>query len=72
MITRSRQNWSVNSIVRVGFLRLRVIAAIPTPANHRPDEYALESEDGTRWYRFTPHHGIVRVDTRADAVEPCF
>lgn len=72
MITTSRQNWSLGSTVRVGFMRLRVIAVIPTPANHRPDEYALESLDGTRWYRFTPHHGINRVDTRAIAVEPTF
>jgi|DEB3_MinimDraft_2_1074329.scaffolds.fasta_scaffold04954_3 hypothetical protein len=72
MITTSRQNWSINSIVRVGFLRLRVIAVIPTPANHEPDQYALESLDGTRWYRFTPHLGIHRVDTRANAIEPTF
>jgi hypothetical protein len=72
MITTSRQNWSLNSIVRVGFLRLRVIAVIPTPANHEPDQYALESLDGTRWYRFTPHLGIHRVDTRANAIEPTF
>lgn len=72
MITRSSQNWTINSVVRVGFLRARVIAVIPTPANFRPDEYALESLDGTRWYRFTPHHGVVRVDSRAVAVEPTF
>jgi hypothetical protein len=72
MITRSRQNWTQGSVVRVGFLRLRVIACIPTPDNYRPDEYALENEAGTRFYRFTPHHGIVRVETRADAIEPTF
>ena len=72
MITTSRQNWSIDSIVRVGFLRLRVIAAIATPGNYRPDEYALESLDGTRWYRFTPHHGINRVESREAAVEPTF
>lgn len=72
MITTSRQNWSINSTVRVGFLRLRVIAVIPTPANFRPDEYALESLDGGKFYRFTPHHGVVRVESRAAAVEPTF
>jgi hypothetical protein len=72
MITRTRQNWSINSTVRVGFLRLRVIGVIPTPANHRPDEYALESLDGRSHYRFTPHCGIVRVDDRAAALEPSF
>ena len=72
MITRSHQNWSIGSVVKVGFLRLRVIAAIATPANYRPDEYALESLDGTKFYRFTPHHGIERVEDRATAIEPNF
>lgn len=72
MITRTRQNWTVGSTVRVGFLRLRVLASIATPGNYRPDEYALESLDGRAFYRFTPHHGIVRVDDRAAALEPAF
>ena len=72
MIHHTRQDWSIGSTVRVGFNRLRVIATIATPQDYRPDQYALESLDGSRWYRFTPHHGLVRVDTRADAVEPNF
>ena len=72
MITRSSQNWAIGSVVRVGFLRLRVIARIPTPDNYRPDEYGLENEAGNRFYRFTPHHGINRVDTREDAVDTSF
>lgn len=72
MITNSRQHWTIGSTVKVGFLRLRVIAAIATPRDYRPDQYALESLDGTKWYRFTPHHGIERVDTRAAAIEPNF
>lgn len=72
MITRTSQNWSLGSTVRVGFLRLRVIAAIRTPGDHRPDQYGLESLDGRAFYRFTPHHGIARVDTRDQATEPNF
>lgn len=72
MIRNTRQNWTVGSTVRVGFLRLRVLASIATPGNYRPDEYALESLDGRAFYRFTPHHGIVRVDDRAAALEPAF
>ena len=72
MITRSAQNWTPGSTVKVGFLRLRVIAAIATPGNYRPDEYALESLDGRAFYRFCPHHGINRVNDRATAVEPSF
>lgn len=70
MITNTRQNWSPGSTVRVGFLRLRVIAVIPTPGNHRPDEYALESLDGRAFYRFTPHHGVARVANRTEATSP--
>jgi hypothetical protein len=72
MITRSTQNWTPGSTVKVGFLRLRVICSIATPGNYRPDEYALESLDGRAFYRFCPHHGINRVNDRATAVEPCF
>lgn len=72
MIINTHQNWSPGSTVKVGFLRLRVICSIATPGNYRPDEYALESLDGRAFYRFTPHHGIVRVDDRAAALEPAF
>jgi hypothetical protein len=61
MILNTHQNWSPGSVVRVGFLRLRVLAIIPTPGDYRPDVYALESLDGRAFYRFTPHHGITRV-----------
>ena len=72
MISHTRQNWSPGSIVRVGFMRLRVLCSLATPGDYRPDVYALESIDGRLFYRFTPHHGITRVDTRQDAVEPSF
>jgi hypothetical protein len=72
MITRTRQNGSPGSVVRVGFLRLRVITSVATPGDYRPDQYGLESLDGRSFYRFTPHYGIVRVDTRAAATEPTF
>jgi hypothetical protein len=72
MISRTVQNWSPGSIVRVGFMRLRVLCCIATPGDYRPDAYALESIDRRSFYRFTPHHGITRVDTRQDAVEPSF
>lgn len=72
MITNTRQSWTPGSTVRVGFLRLRVICCIATPGNYKPDDYALESLDGRAFYRFTPHHGVVRVKDRAAAVEPSF
>lgn len=66
---KPKQDWSINSIVRVGFLSLRVISnRIPTPGNYAADEYALESLNGTLFYRFTPHRGIYRCETRNDAL----
>lgn len=72
MITRTRQDWTIGSTVKVGFLRLRVLGTIATPGNYRPDEYALESLDGTAFYRFTPHYGIARVNDRAAALSVSF
>lgn len=67
----SKQSWETGSTVNVGFLRgLQVLARIATPGNGFPDEYALQSADGTKFYRFTPHNGIARVDSKADALSP--
>jgi hypothetical protein len=66
---KQKQNWSIGATVRIGFMQLRVISEkIPTPGNYAADEYALESIDGTRWYRFTPHQGVYRCDSRAEAL----
>lgn len=60
MITESRQDWSVGSWVKVGFLSLRVVACEATPGDYRPDRYILESAKGVR-YAFTPHLGLERL-----------
>lgn len=57
----SKQVWAVGSVVKVGFLSLRITAAIPTPGDHKPDAYELESLDGTKHYTFVPHHGLERI-----------
>lgn len=69
MTYKPKQDWTIGSVVKVGFLQLRVIGHIPTPSNYRPDEYALESLDvnAPKYYTFTPHHGLFRVPTRAAA-----
>lgn len=67
MIQNSQQAWEVGSIVKVGFLSLRVAAKCPTPGDGFPDAYALTNHDGTRFYRFTPHNGCERCATYADA-----
>lgn len=60
MIANSRQNWTVGSVVRVGFLTLTVTAIIPTPGDGMPDEYRLISAKGAT-YSFVPHYGLVRL-----------
>ena len=58
MIRNSAQCWEVGESVKVGFLTLRVMAKVPTPGDFRPDAYILTNNDGTKRYRFTPHHGL--------------
>ena len=58
--TRSKQDWSVGSTVKVGFLTLTITAIIPTPGDGLPDEYRLVSSTGKR-YSFVPHHGLERI-----------
>jgi hypothetical protein len=56
----AKQDWTVGSIVKVGFLSLKVLAKVATPGNWLPDQYALASTDGSRFYKFVPHNGIER------------
>lgn len=66
---KTKQSFAVGAVVKIGFLQLRVISErIPTPGNYRADEYALESLDSTRFYRFTPHAGVFRCATKQDAL----
>jgi hypothetical protein len=67
MSTRSKQSWETGSIVKVGFLSLKVLKKIATPGNYLPDQYALASLDGSRFYKFIPHNGLERCDSLAQA-----
>ncbi len=60
-ITRTKQDWSVGSEVKVGFLKLRVTGFRPTPGDYAPDAYELESLDGSKQYEFVPHMGLTRI-----------
>lgn len=66
----AKQNWSVGEVVKVGFLRLRVLAKVATPGNYLPDQYALTDASGERFYRFVPHNGLTRMSSLADAMVP--
>lgn len=70
MIRNSKQNWTVGSTVKVGFLTLIVKAAIATPGDGLPDVYFLSNSAGTKLFEFTPHKGLrsVTVDEAAERV----
>lgn len=61
MIRNSLQDWSVGSTVKVGFLALKVLAAVPTPGDYVPDAYILQGAKG-QVYRFVPHNGLEKID----------
>ena len=69
MITRTEQTWEVGEVVKVGFLRLRVLAKVPTPRNWLPDQYALTNLTGERFYRFIPHNGLTKCADLNEAME---
>ncbi len=58
---RSKQSWSIGSIVKVGFLSLRVLA-VRAEKDWLPDIYELESLDGSKKYDFIPHNGLHRTN----------
>jgi hypothetical protein len=59
---RAKQSWEIGSLVKVGFLTLRVVAKVATPGNYLPDQYALTNSNG-RFYKFIPHNGLERCDS---------
>jgi len=52
-MSKANQNWSIGSIVKVGFLSLKVI-------QHLGNETILESTKGVK-YSFKPYCGLVRL-----------
>ena len=60
MISNSKQNWGIGQAVKVGFMTLTVVAAVPTPGDFAPDAYLL-SRNGT-FYQFVPHNGLQKLE----------
>ena len=54
------QSWACGSVVKVGFLSLRVVTC-RAAKDGLPDIYTLVSLDGTRLYEFVPYNGLTRV-----------
>jgi hypothetical protein len=61
MISRTKQDWTVGSTVKVGFLSLIVKAAIATAGDYLPDAYILINKAGTQLYKFVPHNGVEKI-----------
>ena len=69
MISNSKQLWEIGETVKVGFMRLVVLAKIATPGDYAPDAYALSAIGGGKFYRFVPHNGVTRCDSLAEAMQ---
>lgn len=61
MIRNSKQNWTVGATVKVGFMTLRVRAAVATPGDYAPDAYILSNPAGDKLYSFVPHNGLTSI-----------
>ena len=59
-ITNTKQDWSIGSVVKVGFMQLRVLG-VEAINDFLPDIYTLESLDGRKRYEFIPHNGLNRI-----------
>jgi hypothetical protein len=61
IIQNTKQNWAVGNTVNVGFLKLVVLKAIPTPKDYAPDAYIMQNVAGTQHYKFVPHKGVEKL-----------
>jgi hypothetical protein len=69
MIKRTKQDWQIGNIVKVGFVaNLEVIKCVPTPGDGRPDVYVLWQSQTGRFYTFQPHFGLTRHADLAEAL----
>lgn len=59
-VTRTGNQWTIGNIVKVGFLRLRVVS-VRSVHDGLPDIYTLASLDGTKAYEFVPHNALTRI-----------
>lgn len=64
MIQNSKQAWEIGEVVKVGFMKLRVIEKEATPGDYMPDAYHLcgLGKNADRRYRFVPHNGLERIN----------
>lgn len=56
-ICGSKQNWSIGSMVKVGFMVLKVLE-VKAVKDCMPDIYILENPKNGKRYEFIPHNGL--------------
>ena len=57
MITKTKQDWSIGNIVKVGFMVSRVLD-VKAVKDSMPDIYILENPKSGKKYEFIPHNGL--------------
>lgn len=57
VIAKSKQNWEIGNLIKVGFLTLKVLN-IEAGKNGLPDYYILENPKNGGLYRFIPWYGL--------------
>lgn len=53
----SKQSWEIGSMVKVGFMLLKVLA-VKAVKDGLPDIYTLENPKNGKRYEFIPHMGL--------------
>lgn len=54
---KSKQDWSIGSMVKVGFMVLKVLE-VKAVKDYLPDIYTLENPKTGKRYEFIPHNGL--------------
>lgn len=63
MRTKQGNQWVAGNVVKVGFLKLRVIGPVQNCSYYGlPQAYILKSLDGKVAYEFVPHNGLHRLN----------
>jgi len=60
MARNNNPSWKVGKVVKIGFLRLRVLG-VRIVKDGLLDTYTLENLDGTERYEFTPYNRLKRI-----------
>ena len=59
-ITHTKQDWSIGSLVNVGFMKNLEVIKIEAVKDGLPDIYTLISSKGVM-YEYIPHNGLFRI-----------